>query len=266
VLLYLAAGALLVAGSLILHAGRVMDISRQVGGGISGLPILVLGVLCAPNAAVAGSAYLLGPGFAVGASTKVGMFSTSHGLLPAFPILGGLPQGRGANELTLAFAAAVLLITGIATAIVIERAGLRGRERAAAAFGAAGGFALVMLILAWRAGGAIGRDSLSVVGASPWRVGLVSFVLLAGSNIAVLLAHWIGQRLVPVFIAVQHAADRAGSSPRRRVIATDWPDSEPVGETAIERGAQTDVETDVESESVAPLVEPAPPSELAETA
>ena len=55
--LYLAGGALLVAGSLVLHFHRVTEISRQVGGGLTGLPVLVIGLLCAPNAAVAGAAY-----------------------------------------------------------------------------------------------------------------------------------------------------------------------------------------------------------------
>ncbi len=120
--LYLAAGALLVAGSLVLHAHRVTEISREVGGGLSGLPVLVIGVLFAPNAAVAGSAYLAGPGFAVGTGTTVNAFSTSHGVLPALPILGAIPDGHGANPVVLALMCLVPLIAATCIARAVRRA------------------------------------------------------------------------------------------------------------------------------------------------
>ena len=92
-----APGALLVAGSLVMHHGEVETISRQVGGGWGGVPILVLGVLAAPNAIIYSIAYLAGPGFALGTGTSVSLTSTAHGTLPAFPLLGAVPSGHGAN-------------------------------------------------------------------------------------------------------------------------------------------------------------------------
>ena len=79
---------------LVLHAGRVEEISRQLGGGWSGIPVLLLGVLAAPNAVIAALAYLLGPGFAIGAGATVSVGSGAHGVVPAFPLLGALPHGR----------------------------------------------------------------------------------------------------------------------------------------------------------------------------
>ena len=72
-------------------------LSRQVGGGWGSVPILLLGVLAAPNAVIAGAAYLAGPGFAIGTGGTASALSTAHGVLPAFPLLGAMPQGHGAT-------------------------------------------------------------------------------------------------------------------------------------------------------------------------
>src|SRR5262249_3843134 len=119
---YIGAGALLAAGSLVMHARGVRGLSRQVGGGLSGLPGLVLGILCAPNAGVAGAASLAGPGFAVGSGTAVTAFSSSHGVLPAFPILAALPTGDGANAVVLGWMVISLLAAGLVTARVAGHA------------------------------------------------------------------------------------------------------------------------------------------------
>jgi Family of unknown function (DUF6350) len=176
---YVGGGALLVAGSLVMHATTVMTMSRQVGGGLSGLSILVLGILCAPNAAVAGAAYIAGPGFAIGSGTGVTAFSTAHGVLPAFPLLGALPSGR-ANPVVLGW----LVLTIVAGGLVAAR--LAGRDyglRAVAVAAAASGCG--MAVLAWLGGGAVGSGRLRTVGASPWRVGLA----VAGEIAAVALVY-----------------------------------------------------------------------------
>lgn len=178
---YVGAGALLVAGSLVVHAGDVMRLSRQVGGGVSGVPVLVLGVLAAPNAAVAGAAYLAGPGFAIGAGTSFTAFSTGHGVLPAFPLLGALPHGHGATAAVLAWMIVSLLGAGLLAAHVAGREhGVRGAAVAVSVAGCG------MALLAWLGGGAIGGGRLSVVGASPWQVGLA----VAGEIAAVALAYF----------------------------------------------------------------------------
>ena len=198
-LLYLAAGALLVTGSLVLHAHRVTEISRQVGGGLSGLPVLVIGLLCAPNAAIAGSAYLAGPGFAVGSDTTVNAFSTSHGVLPALPVLGAIPDGHGASPVVLALMCLVPLIAAGAIARTVRRLGPAGFWRqlgAAAASAALTGLALA--IAAWLGGGRAGSGRLRVVGASAWQVG---FAITAAVGVLAMvaitvLAVW--DRLVPI--------------------------------------------------------------------
>lgn len=164
----LAGGALLIAVSLALHSGRVTHLSSQVGGGLSGVPVLVIGVLAAPNAVVGASSYLAGPGFAVGSGTTFTLFTTAHGMLPAFPVLGAVPAAA-ANAMVLAWAAIVLVgAAAAAAAILLRESGPRLRAAGLASAGAG----LMMAVLAWLAGGGIGERRLRTVGASAWQLGL----------------------------------------------------------------------------------------------
>ncbi len=170
VAVYLAAGAVLVGASLVLHRDQVEAISRQIGGGWGGVPILLLGVLAAPNAVVAGSAYLAGPGFAVGQGTDVHLLAAAHGTLPAFPLLGALPTGTGTDPVGVAIALATVLLAGIATAALADRAETWA-ERLWHTIGAALLAGAVLFVLGWQAGGAIGAGRLRTVGPSPWQLG-----------------------------------------------------------------------------------------------
>jgi hypothetical protein len=169
---YLAAGAVLVAAALVVHHGRVETLSHEVGGGWSGVPILLLGVLAAPNAAISGAAYLAGPGFALGAGSRVSLGATVHGTLPAFPLLGAVPSGPATVPVWL-LAGLTPVVAGSCAARVARSAGgwraqLRVVGVAALLVAAAG------LGLAWQAGGAIGSGRLSAFGASPWQFGLAT--------------------------------------------------------------------------------------------
>jgi Family of unknown function (DUF6350) len=196
VVVYLACGALLALGSVLLHAGRVMDLSRQVGGGLSGFPIAVLGALCAPNAVVAGAAYLAGPGFAVGAGTSVNAFSTSHGVLPAFPLLGAVPDGHGAAPVVLALMVLCPLAAGLGAAVLVRRRGLVDLLEGCLAMGVAAALAgCAMALLAWLGGGSVGPGRLRVIGASPWQVAVAVALAVGLVGLVTLLGHWMGQRV-----------------------------------------------------------------------
>jgi hypothetical protein len=192
---YLAAGALLVAASLVLHHDRVETLSREVGGGWSGVPILLLGALAAPNAAIAGAAYLAGPGFALGSGSAVSLGSTVHGTLPAFPIRGAVPSGPATVPVWL-LAGATPFVAG-ACAARVAGAGIAGEWRAALRNTAAAALlvALAGLALAWQGGGSIGSGRLSAFGASPWQFGLssagaVAVVATAAVGAVALVGWW----------------------------------------------------------------------------
>ncbi|MYY80536.1 hypothetical protein GT044_04515, partial [Streptomyces sp. SID335] len=66
-------GALLVAVSLVLHAGAAQASFLQLTSVWSGrLAVLLLALALVPNAAVWGAAYGLGPGFALGTGAVAG--------------------------------------------------------------------------------------------------------------------------------------------------------------------------------------------------
>lgn len=167
---YLAGGALLVAASLVLHRDQVETLSNQVGGGWGGLPILLLGALAAPNAVIAGASYLAGPGFAVGTGTT-SAFTTAHGTLPAFPILGAMPAGHGATPVVWA----LMAVTAVGAGAALARLAWREAEWAArfrVVASAAAVAAVGLVVLGWQAGGSIGDGGLSTIGPSPWKFGL----------------------------------------------------------------------------------------------
>lgn len=211
---YLAAGALLVAAALAVHHGRVEEISHQVGGGWGGVPILVLGVLAAPNAVIAGVGYLAGPGFAVGAQSTVSPFSTAHGTMPAFPILGGLPTGDGADPAAWLLIAMTALVAGLVLARLVCRLdSWTARLRAGAA--AIGFVAVALSVLAWQGGGSIGDGALGTVGASPWQLGLA-----VAAAVSVVAALALGALALRERIGVRGARDVSGSAVRRLVVLT----------------------------------------------
>ncbi len=194
VVVYLGAGAVLVAGSLAVHASRVEALSGQLGAGWASVPVLLLDVLAVPNAVIAGSAYLAGPGFAVGSATTASAVTTSHGVLPAFPLLAAMPTGHGAGGVVWS----VIVATPIAAGLVVARlagraetwAGRLGDATAAALTAAA-----IMFLLAWQGGGAIGSGGLRTVGASPWRTGL-----FVGLELAVVAVAAIGVEFVATWV------------------------------------------------------------------
>ncbi|MBE7188289.1 DUF6350 family protein [Jatrophihabitans endophyticus] len=173
---YLAAGAVLVAGSLVVHRHAVELLAGQVGSGWSGLPVLLLGVLAAPNAAVAGASYLAGPGFAVGSGTTVALRSHPTGRLPAFPVLGALPAGP-APWVTWVLAVLTPLVAGAVAARIAGRFADRWRVLG----GGVAATAVAGFVLAWQGGGRIGSARLHAVGASPWQFG---FAVAAASGVA----------------------------------------------------------------------------------
>jgi hypothetical protein len=178
VTVYLGFGAVLVAGSLVVHHAQVETLSRQVGGGWSGLPILLLGILTAPNAVIAGSSYLAGPGFALGSGSAVSLGSTVHGTLPAFPLLGAVPSGPASPSVWL-LAVAAPLVAGWSAARVVRGGSRWLLQLRDLGLGAALA-AVVAFVLAWQGGGAVGSGRLHAVGASPWQ-----FALALGGGLAV---------------------------------------------------------------------------------
>ena len=187
---YLAAGALLVAGSLVVHHTQVERLSNEVGGGWSGVPVLLLGLLAAPNAAIAGASYLAGPGFAIGHGTDVALGSAPRGTLPSFPVLGAIPHGT-AGWPAWALAVVTLLVAGAYAAALARRADDPWRTLGRGTLGVV----VLGMVFAWQGGGAIGSGRLHAVGASPWQFGLAAGVAAGSAGALVLALQTVGDAL-----------------------------------------------------------------------
>ena len=224
----IAAGALLALGSTILRFGRFLSLSRGMGRGLSGLPIAVGDLLAAPNAVLAGTSYLAGPGFAVGHHATYAPFGAHGGLVPAFPVLAGLPVGEHASLTVLALMLLTVGGAGVAAGLIVHRELRADRWKNAllAALGAAVTAGLVVGALAALAGGSLGASQLSAVGASPGRVGLAVLVEVgAGSLITVVAARWLTRGSSAAGAVTSAPTARlttvGPSAPTRRLVSID---------------------------------------------
>ena len=121
----LAAGAAAGGLALGLAGGDASAILAAYGTGLAGQAgITALCLVYLPNLAVWGAAYLVGPGFAVGAGTVVSPEDVLVGPVPALPVLAALPHGTLAGLWpTLLLGAPV--VAGLAAGVLLGRR--RGR-------------------------------------------------------------------------------------------------------------------------------------------
>ena len=168
-------GALLAAVATGLAHGRFATLSNALAGGVSSVPIAVLETLTVPNAVLAASAFLAGPGFDVGAA-HYAVTGSRPGPVPGFPILSGLPRAAStAPVAVLILAVFTVLGAGLVAGLLAHRGTRTGGWRAGMAVAALAGVVAgaVMSVLSALAGGQLGAHALRSVGPSPWWVGLV---------------------------------------------------------------------------------------------
>jgi len=176
----LCGGGLLVVGSMLAHAGRMLDLTRALGaGGFGGAVLTLLGALCVPTAIVWGAAYAVGPGFAVGIGTSVAPAGVALGPVPAFPLLAALP-GTGRAPAASLVALAVPVAGGVVIGLLAARRPADTSGRTVGEAAAAGALAGVALgLLAWLSSGSLGAVRMSHLGPHPVAVGAVAALELA---------------------------------------------------------------------------------------
>ncbi|WP_209716326.1 DUF6350 family protein [Marmoricola sp. OAE513] len=169
----LAAGAVLVVVSLGLSFNEAANVltSLDLSSGDAVTLVLVTS-LFAPNAALFGSAYLIGPGFAVGTIASGVTTSVSPaapvvlGAVPAVPLLAALPEEGPTPGWLIGVCAVPLLAAGLgvwkagrATApLPYDLAAIRGA-------GAGFGSAVLVTVAIGLSGGPMGVDRLAKIGA-----------------------------------------------------------------------------------------------------
>ncbi|TML25564.1 MAG: hypothetical protein E6G35_12055 [Actinobacteria bacterium] len=187
--LVLGAGAAVAGVAVAVSGGQASATLATFHAGVLGQAALTLVCLVyAPNLATWSAAYLIGPGFAVGAGTTVSAGKVSLGALPAVPVLAALPDsavsGLGPLLRVLPMAG------GMAAGWLLVRRRLRlAAERESptpgwgeligicALAGPVGG--VVLGLSAWASGGALGAGRLAVMGPVGWSVGVVAAGVLA---------------------------------------------------------------------------------------
>ncbi len=179
-------GAWLVAGRA--TSGDI--VAGLVPGTVGGI-VLALGQLAVlPNLVAWAGAWLVGPGFAVGEGSTFAPGGSEPGALPAIPLLGALPGDDWSNALTPWVQAGVVAL-GVVAGVFVGR---RLRDVTGthpddvvpwsavvlALAGVALASGLLVGLVSWLAGGAVGPGGLEVVGADALVVGALAAAEIGG--------------------------------------------------------------------------------------
>jgi hypothetical protein len=177
--LIVAAGAGTAGVALAVRGGTAAELLGSYRAGFVGQAgITLLCLVYLPNLAMWGSAYLLGPGFAMGVDTLISPGEVLVGPVPAVPVLAGLPSGplTGVGPALLG----IPLAAGICAGLLLNR---RRRTEWGNLLGAAvlaGPVAGALLqFFGFAASGAIGSGRLIGVGAVTWWVGLLATIVVS---------------------------------------------------------------------------------------
>jgi hypothetical protein len=220
-------GALLVAGSLAWHGGRVAELTRSLGvGGAGSLGVLLVCLLAVPTAVVWAASYAVGPGFAVGMGTTVAPSGVFVGAVPALPLMAALPDtghAPGASLVALALPPLAGVVVGwFAARRPAPGPGPVAGRTAGEAF-VAGALAGVGLgVLAALCSGSVGAARMSDLGPDAFRVAVAAAVEVGA--VAALVAYE-GCRHHDVLVSFGHrlsrAAHRAGGVLHRKAPSAD---------------------------------------------
>ncbi|OLR91130.1 hypothetical protein BJP25_28390 [Actinokineospora bangkokensis] len=178
---FLAIGATVFLAALLGSFGTVRDLFAVDGAG-SGLGMLLLSLGYLPNAVIAATGFATGPGFALG-EVGIGPFGFTGGPVPAFPLLGVLPDHAAPWWFAL------LLLPAAVGAVVgwtLRDVAVAPAGRLRAVVVAAVVVAMALAVLAGSAGGAFGGGAFNPVDLRAAWVSLagVLWVAVPGSVVA----------------------------------------------------------------------------------
>lgn len=201
---FLTVALLALVTSLAIDLATAANVLSQLGTtpGTAAL-FVALTLLVVPNAVVFSGAYLLGPGFTVGAGTLVSPTAVALGPLPLFPLLAALPDS-GPTPSWTPWLMAVGPLVAIWAAARTLAAHPSTRWEEGAMRGCLGGVAAGVLfgVLAALVGGAVGPGRLTDVSPAAWASMLDAVTVLGvGGLVGGLLATWRHRRAVLASLA-----------------------------------------------------------------
>ena len=189
-----AVSGLLVVAWLVAGRATAHDVLTSLAPGwIGGVVLAVSQLALLPNLVVWATAWIAGPGFAVGEHTSFSMDGVTAGPLPALPLLGALP-GPGWTGPEALWAPVVVVLCGALAGVLtwrrLEPSLVRWSDLAWVLGGIAVTAGLVTLVLQHWAGGSAGAGRLTVVGANALVVAaLVAAEVLVGAAVVLVGAH-----------------------------------------------------------------------------
>lgn len=191
VALTVAVAAIVVALLFVLRFSDMIGLYEALHTEVVGGIALTAGQLAVlPNLVLWAVAWLVGPGFAIGAGSHVSPVGTALGPIPALPVFGALPTG----DSPFGFLGVIVpVVAGFLAGVAVRPALVRALDHVApltvlgvaAGGGITGG--LVVGLLAAASGGAAGPGRLVEVGPDPIAVGLVAaaeFAVAIGIGLA----------------------------------------------------------------------------------
>jgi hypothetical protein len=197
-LLVVAAGAALVVTALVVDLGEAANVLSRLHPDTAGAALYTVVVAAlAPNVALLGGAYLLGPGFAVGTGTLVSPVSVVLGPVPAFPLLAALPASGSGPVWAVGLVGVPVVLAAVVGALVVRRYPAPGYETGALrglAAGVLGGGLLTAATAS--AGGSAGPGRMADVGAPLVDTLAAATVSLGGGCVvgAVAMTWWLRRR------------------------------------------------------------------------
>ena len=205
----LVAASVLTTAALIVSYGQVIALYESVQAEVLGGVALTVGqLLLVPTAVLWSFAWLVGPGFALGAGSSVSVLGTSVGPLPAIPLLGAIPAaGDGPGFAVLIVPVLASFIAGLAVRprLVAELPSGAPWRRWAIAAAALAAVAAALLAggLAAIAAGSAGPGRLVDIGPDGVAVGLW---MLAEAFVGVLIGLLAGGVRMPFAKRGEHPA------------------------------------------------------------
>lgn len=191
-----ASGATVLVAVVLAFDDVVNVFSRLHTGTGEAVTLVVVCLAVLPNAAAYASSWLLGPGFAVGTQTLVSPGLVVVGPLPLFPLAGAVPAGGDPAGWSVAVLGVLPLVAVWAVARSLRRHPATRWDEGAMRGCAAGLLAgLVLGVLVWLAGGALGPGRMTDIGPAPLTVVLHAMPSLGlGGLLGGLLATWRHRR------------------------------------------------------------------------
>jgi hypothetical protein len=160
---------------ILVHLNTVNNLTTVLQPGIfGGILLFLLSIFYLPNAAIALLSYFLGSGFAIGTGTNISPFTRTIDQIPAFPLMGVIPESTSKIAL---IAIALFISLGVLLAI---RSLAAGNKALLQSFGLA---ILLIALLSYLASGALITEAMGSVGVSIWKMTL-AFAIEIGLGVA----------------------------------------------------------------------------------